>query len=390
MAITRRALLGMGLAGLAALPCAFAMEATVSTAPFDSWRRGFQSGLSARMRAAGIPGVAVAIASTTSAHYSAAFGFADIAERRRLGVDTPMHLASVSKLVTSLGVVRLFERHGYDLHQDVNHFLDFSVRNPRHPDRPITVHQLLTHTSSISDEGYGDITVPGDSPQPLGEFLKSYLVRGGATYTPGGSFLNGAPGSRWTYSNVAMALAGHIVARIARRDFASCIEDDIFAPLGIRRAHWSIGRFAPGMLATPYEFDDGELVALPQQGYPDVPAGMLRCSVNDLATLLATLLGAPTCVPPIASPQGLRAMLQPQVDPSIASYQGLGWIAEEVNGRAVVGHSGSDPGASNMVALTEDRRHAAVVLMNVDGTRRNTRFRDEVTRDLLVGASRIA
>lgn len=390
MAITRRALLGMGLAGLFVARDGFSTMAPSPDSSFDDWRRHFESGLPARMKAAGIPGVAVAIASTTSHHYSSAFGFADIGAGRRLSVDTPMHLASVSKLVTTLGVVRLFERHGYDLHQDVNHFLDIVVRNPHHPDRPITVHQLLTHTSSISDEGYGDITIPGDATQSLGDFLTSYLTRGGATYSPDESFLRAAPGTRWTYSNVAMALAGHVVERVAKRDFASFIEAEVFAPLAIRNAHWSIRRFAPNVLATPYEFDDGKLVALPQQGYPDIPAGMLRCPVNDLAKLLATLLGAPTAQPPIASPQALHAMLEPQVDPSIASYQGLGWIAEEVNGRTVVGHSGSDPGASNMVALTDDRKQAAVVLMNVDGTRRNTRFRDAVTRDLLAGASRIA
>ena len=36
---------------------------------------------------------------------------------------------------------------------DVNTLLPFRVRNPNFPDTPVTLHQLLTHTSSITDDG---------------------------------------------------------------------------------------------------------------------------------------------------------------------------------------------------------------------------------------------
>lgn len=79
-------------------------------------------------------------------------------------------------------------------------------------------------------------------------------------------------------------------------------------------------------------------------------------------------------------------MLRRQVDPKIYPYQGLGWTEEESASRKVVGHTGSDNGASNIVALSEDQNHVAALLMNNDGTLKSGAFRASVIDDLLAGA----
>ncbi|WKB55186.1 serine hydrolase domain-containing protein [Eleftheria terrae] len=380
----------MGTAGLV-LPQACLVMANGRQARFEKWRQAFEASVPARMRAAKVVGASVAItARDTASHYAASFGFANLRRHRRLTVDTPMHLASVSKLFTACALVQLFERRGDDLHADVNDFIDVRIRNPHHPATPITPHQLLTHTSSISDEGYGDVSFPGDPKQSLSDFLQGYLVKGGAAYSPDGSFLKTQPGAQWNYSNVGVALAGHIVEKSSGQSFASYVEENLLRPLGMGNAHWYIGDFAPEVLAKPYRLQNGRFVELPQQGYPDVPAGMLRCSVSDLAKALRAMLGQATGAQALLSPGAVKQMLRRQVDSRLHGYQGLGWTQEATASHAVVGHTGSDNGASNMVALSQDQAQAVALLMNVDGTKQTARFRASVVDDLLAGAKLMA
>lgn len=386
MIATRRSLLKMGLATLFVPSAQFALADAKQKRSFHDWRSDFEAIVQDRMRAAKVVGAAVAVTSRNNpTYYTAAFGFADLKNQRKLTADTPMHLASVSKLFTVSALVQLFERKRLDLHRDVNDFIDFKVRNPRHPNVPITVHQLVTHTSSISDAGYGDVSFPGDPTQSLPDFLKGYLVKGGAAYSPQ-SFLKAKPGAKWDYSNVAMALAGYVVQSVGKQSFPSYVEDNVLVPLGIHNGHWHLRDFAPDVLAKPYRFENGDFVELPQQGYPDVPAGMLRCSVSDLAKSLHAMVGQERGSKAILSPAAVRAMLRRQVSRKITLYQGLCWLEEETKTQKVIGHTGSDNGALNMVALTKDRKQAVALLINTDGTDEVRKFRASVVDDLLAGA----
>jgi CubicO group peptidase (beta-lactamase class C family) len=386
MYATRRSLIRLGTAGML-LPAASWALAKDRKSSFEQWRIDFEKSVPIRMEAAKVVGASVAITAPGNAvRYAASFGFADLKTQRKLTVDTPMHLASVSKLFTASALVQLFERRGHDLHADVNEFIDFSVVNPHHKRQRITPHQLVTHTSSISDRGYGDVSSPGDPRQSLHNFLKNYLEKGGRDYDPDKSYRQEQPGDRWDYSNVGAALGGYVVESVSGQSFASYVEDNVLAPLGIHDAHWYLREFDPEVLAKPYRLKNGDYLELPQEGYPDVPAGMLRCSVSNLARSLQAMLGQETGAKAILSDHAVKEMLRRQVDRQIHSYQGLGWTREKTALHPVVGHTGSDNGASNMVALTKDQTQAVALLMNIDGTRKTDEFRASIVDDLLVGA----
>jgi CubicO group peptidase (beta-lactamase class C family) len=385
MVASRRSLLKLGLTGMLIPQRSLAFAVDARNPSFEDWRRNFAAGIAARMKAANVVGAAVVIASRENTTlFAEAFGFADLKQQRKLTTDTPMHLASISKLFTASALVQLFERKGLDLQGDVSGFIDFQVRNPHHPQLPITPHHLLTHTSGIFDEGHGDVSFPGDPTQSLSDFLRNYLVSGGSTYAPGTSFLQAEPGTKWEYSNVSIALASYVVERVSGTSFPAYVKENILDPIGVINAHWYLRQFQRDVLAKPYSFEDGTFVELPQQGYPDVPAGLLRCSVSDLVkSLHAMLWGSHNAV---LSQRASAEMLRRQVDPKISPYQGLGWTEEESASRKVVGHTGSDNRASNIVALSEDQNHVAALLMNNDGTLESGAFRASVIDDLLAGA----
>src|SRR5947199_10125520 len=80
---------------------------------------------------------------------SFAEGIADPQSGRRVTVDDPVRVASVSKMVTTIGVMKLVEQGKLDLRSDVSRWLGWSLRNPAFPERPITLGMLLSHTSSV-------------------------------------------------------------------------------------------------------------------------------------------------------------------------------------------------------------------------------------------------
>jgi len=78
-------------------------------------------------------------------------GLADMGSGRAVTADDPVRVASISKLVTAIGVMRLVEQHRLDLDADVSALLGWRLRNPAFPDVPITLRLLLSHRSSLTD-----------------------------------------------------------------------------------------------------------------------------------------------------------------------------------------------------------------------------------------------
>ena len=62
-------------------------------------------------------------------------------------IDDPVRVASVSKMVTAIGVMKLVDEGKIDLASDVSRWLGWRLRNPNFPDRPITLSMLLSHTA---------------------------------------------------------------------------------------------------------------------------------------------------------------------------------------------------------------------------------------------------
>lgn len=110
-------------------------------------------------------------------------GAADRDAGRLLTADDPVRIASISKLVVALGVMRLVEAGTLDLDRDVSDYLGWRLRAPGHPDAPVTLAQLLGHRAGLTDNV--------DYALPLGTELEKILQNPAAWDTarpPGGDF----------------------------------------------------------------------------------------------------------------------------------------------------------------------------------------------------------
>src|SRR5690606_19558799 len=113
---------------------------------------------------------------------------------RPVDANTLFRVASVSKLVTALGAMKLVEQNRLALDADIGDVLGYRLRNPHFPDHPITLRMLLSHTSSLRDDG-------GFKWEP-GVDLREVLLPDGKHYGKGAMWSKtAAPGRFFEYVN---------------------------------------------------------------------------------------------------------------------------------------------------------------------------------------------
>ncbi len=298
----------------------------------------------------GVPGISAAIVRGSATLCTAVAGMADIEQNRPVTPDTVFAWASVSKTVTAVTLMTLFEQGSFALDDDIAPSLPFAVVIPTCPDVPITFRHLLTHTSSIiEDEDDDDSPYPssyglGDSQVGLGEFLESYLTPEGAHYDAEDNFEEACPGTVATYSNVATGLAGFLGERLASTPFDQLAASRVFAPLGMTETSFRLADLAASNVAMPYTTDASGFTPVGHIGYPTYPDGMLRTSVPSLARFLSMFIGG-------GELEGTRILDAATIDemqriqnPAVDDGQGLIWYFEDFGVHHVMGHDGEDPG----------------------------------------------
>lgn len=184
-----------------------------------------------------VPGAVFVLVKDGEIFFAKGYGYSDVEKKKPVIPDkTIFHLGSVSKLFTATAVMQLCERGQLNLNDDVNKYLKHFQLEEKYPE-PVTVANLLTHTSGLEQRGVGTGVWNESELVPLGEYLASDVLR---RVVP--------PGEVIIYSSLGMALAGYLVEQISGVPFAEYIDENIFQPLGMRRS--SIKQPAPSRLAS--------------------------------------------------------------------------------------------------------------------------------------------
>ena len=318
--------------------------------------------LLAQMQAAHAPGIAVALIKGGHIGWAKGYGLADIDAKRPITADTLFMLASVSKTVTSVALMRLIEdpaRH-LSLDDDIDTSLPFAVRNPAFPDTPITFRMLLTHTSSFDGVvGLEDVsnTVTGDPPVPLHDFLAAAVAQK-ESWGPS------KPGTAYSYSNIGASLAGYLVEAISGKSLEDYCQSEIFAPLHMNETSWFLRGLDSSHIATPYEITSAPPQAQGLYGVEFYPATELRTSVTQLARFLVMFEQR-------GQYGGARILKDATVDemrrvqfPAIEPTQGLIWFTNGDLTPSLIGHSGGYYGVNTEMWFDPKTGSGYVLLSN--------------------------
>jgi CubicO group peptidase (beta-lactamase class C family) len=307
-----------------------------------------------------IPGASIAIAKDERLVYAKGFGYADKERKQAVVSENIFRIASISKFITSVAILKLMEEGKLKIDGKVfgpsgilNDEKYSVIRDKRVCN--ITVRNLLQHAGGWDRNISGDpmfdfqgkIIKTMDVKYPAGQVsIIRYMLR---------QKLDFAPGSRYSYSNFGYCVLGRVIEKITGMSYENYISSALFRPLDI--IHTRLGRnFKCDRLPDEVNYYDEEMaasclnngskVSIPYGGFNleamDAHGGWVA-SASDLLKLLMATDGSPIR-PDIIHSSSVELMKTPSV--CNCNYA----MGCEVNSLGNIWHTGALPGTSSMVA----------------------------------------
>jgi len=323
-----------------------------------------------KMKESGLVGIGAAIIVNKELVWAKGYGYADNENKIPFTPNTIMNIGSIAKTFTGVCLMHAIEDKKLSLDDDINKYLPFKVTNPFFPNEKITLRTLATHTSSLADRyPFYDSTYyyGGDSPEPLGNFLKNYFEPNGKYYTSE-NFLKYKPGTYRDYSNIAAGLAGYIVEIVTGKKLNEYSKQYIFNLLKMENTGWFLSEIKLSDHSKLYDKQGDTLKSIQLYGLPTYPDGGVRTSVLELSKFFIALLNE-------GEYKGARILKKQSVEEMLrfqftAANKPENITLDELNSgifwatkRNVtkIGHSGSDPGVKTEM-LSDLSKEVGVIL----------------------------
>jgi serine beta-lactamase-like protein LACTB len=319
-------------------------------------RTRIEAAVSKFMAETHVPGVAVAVVENGQYEWGGGFGFADLENNAPASEHTLFRLASISKPLTAVAAMELWERGQLDLDAPVQKYC------PTFPEKskPITTRKVMGHLGGIrhykaesqDDPELGN-TKHFDNPIQAGlDFFKN-------------DALVAEPGTHFHYSTQGYTLVGCVVEGASRSKYVDFMRQNVFAPAGMDQTQ-ADDRFA----IIPYRTRFYEKTATGTVRNADfldssykIPGGGWLSSAEDMAHFEVAILNDKLIK------RATRDLMWTPLKPSDGSKDtyGLGWGVGDDNGIPAVGHSGGQQGTSTDIMLAPNQRAGVVVLANMEG-----------------------
>jgi methyl acetate hydrolase len=217
-----------------------------------------------------IPGVVAMVADADRVLYSGAFGSRDVANHAPISVDSIFRIASMTKPVTSVAVMMLVEKGAIALDDPISKYLPgfdhpevFASFDPkdntftkRPAKSPITIRQLLTHTSGLGYSFSSPILAALIGPNPNESATKFPLLHD--------------PGTHWTYGESTRVL-GKLVEAVSHQSLDQFDAQRIFKPLDMNDTFYVVPSAKHDRVVTAHRTTETGLVETPNPETIDAP-----------------------------------------------------------------------------------------------------------------------
>ena len=199
--------------------CIFSAEATTFLKAVDAAMRD-------EMKRQDLVGLAVGVIVDGRVAYTQGYGWADREKQVQVTRETMFRWASISKSLTAVAAMQLWERKQLDLKTDVRQLV------PEFPSKaaPITLRNLLCHQGGIVHYTNGKVVVtvrPYERPNPFENVL---LALDTFKHSP----VVNAPAEKFAYTTHGYILLSAAVERAGKQKFADQVRDRIAKPLGMK------------------------------------------------------------------------------------------------------------------------------------------------------------
>ena len=275
-------------------------------------------------------GAVVAVVKDGQVLFAKGYGYSDMAKRTPVTPDaTLFRIASISKLFVWTSVMQLVEQGKLDLNRDVNDYLDFKI--PPAYGKPITLRNLVTHTSGFEESGRDSDVADAGHLFPLGDYLKRNIP---ARIFP--------PGVVPAYSNYGASLAAYIVQRVSGKPFEQYAAENIFLPLGMKRTTFvqPLPDEMKPLMSKGYDLASSD--PKPFEFIEEFPAGSVSTTALDMCNfMIAHLQNGQLGSVQILRPE-TATLMHSRLFGSDDRMNGMahGFYEESANGHRIIGHGG--------------------------------------------------
>jgi CubicO group peptidase (beta-lactamase class C family) len=330
-----------------------------------------------------IPGVAVATIDNGETSFLGGFGLANLEQNRLVQSSTQFQLASISKSVTSWGILKLVEQGRLDLDAPVENYLRRWRLPPSEFDHAmVTARRLLSHTAGISLPGFKGYNpkhpeptleqiLQGDVP-PLDDHQIQYAQDWNEEPDIDRERIpvcvQYPPGKESIYSGGGFTILELLTEEISGLSFTDFMQGGILDPLGMVNSSFAYAQNTHPDFATPYNEQSEEL---PKYRLSAKAAGGLNSNVADLARFACAEMAGPNGEAPgrgVISAESVALMCTPvlysETIEGIDFYAAPGHYVFDINDARYVHHTGGNVGWRTVYANLPEMRAGFCALIN--------------------------
>lgn len=323
----------------------------------------------ANMKIFKIPGFAIGFYKDDYT-WTKGFGFADLENQVPATPETLFRMASVTKPMTAVGIVKLAEEGKLNLDDEVQKYVPYFPKKKW----PVTIRHLLGHLSGISHYRDYDAEL----------HLKTHHNTRQAIDIFKDWKLEAEPGTRFIYSSYGYNLLGAIIEGASGQSFGQYMTENIWKPLGMNHTRMDIA---------------DEITPRRTRGYRIIDGKIKNCEFVDISSrfggggTLSTVTDMLNFSRGLDKGKVLSRQAQKKMYDSMKTKNtrlteyGMGWGTDYLSGFWNVSHSGGQAGTSTFLLRFPDEHFAAAVATNLQG--HNTRKYAALIQRALLGAFHI-
>ena len=325
-----------------------------------------EAGIRDIMQQSDVVGLSVAVVKHNEIIYTHSFGLKDIERNQPLTDDCLFRIASISKSFSATSIMQLAKAKKLALNDDMSDLMGFKIRNPKYPEKVITLRMVLSHRSSINDsQGY--FTLDVINPDKNQDWVKCYN-----DYEPGTDYM---------YCNLNYNMVGTIIEKKSGERFDKYVKHHILDPIGLYGGY-CVDSLDKTRFATIYEYDDSlkkfipspgaynprsEEIANYVMGYSTPlfsPTGGMKISATGLATYMMMHMNYGRYKEKKIIPKKSSKQMQTKLSEKEGYGLAIMTLDKLIPGKTMKGHTGSAYGLYSGMFFHPKEKFGIVVITN--------------------------
>lgn len=318
------------------------------------------------MKKLDVVGISVAVVKKGDIIYANSFGLKNIETKAPLSNTDIFRIASISKSFSATSIMQLREAGKLSLDDDFSDLVGFKIRNPKFPEKVITLRMVLSHTSSINDsQGY--FTLDAINPSKNRDWAKCY-----SDY---------APGEGYRYCNLNYNMVGTVIEKLSGERFDNYVKNHILNPLELYGGY-NVDSLDASRFATLHEYDATTKSFKPSpaaynprreeirnyvMGYTTPifsPTGGMKISATDLAKYMSMHMNMGKYKGRRIISKKSAKLMQTKVADEEGYALALTNLDDLIPGKMMVGHTGSAYGLYSAMFFHPKEKFGIVVITN--------------------------